>query len=193
MTEPSKKPFGERLRDVINPALDDDRRSDIQKKILDDAFAKVTDYFEDAMEAKFSHFFNHVARAEAKNPRSKNPLIIDALTATKEDGEPKYSPIMRLPLPICTAYTTFSADDIKDLPSYIRLHEKARDMDVSLKVTNLTADESKSPSGFQMPAVLIIDATKTYAEGAMENSMLYPNLKPKKAEFDGKSRGQFDL
>ena len=48
----------------------------------------------------------------------------------------------------------------------------------------MTADESRSVSGFSLPAILLIDASKTYNEGALEGANLYPNLPPKRVAFD---------
>lgn len=188
-----KKSLGENIRDLINPALEDQRRQDIQNGFLNDMLEQIVENFEMAMEQKFRAFFNHVAARSEKVPQIKTPMVLEAITkANPQTGETKYSPILRIPLPISTSFTAYSADDVKELPNYIRLHEKARDMDVAIKLLNLTADESKA-SPYSLPPLLIIDGSKSYNDGAAENMHLYPDLPEKKAPFDKSSGQEFKL
>ena len=183
-----KVPVGKSIRDLINPALEDERRSQIQLKILDNAFNQFADNIPMIFEREFSAFFNHVAKRSADKPNTKNPMIITALTTAKgEDGDSPYAPKKSLLIPISTNFTTFSADEIKELPGYIRLHTVARDMDVALKVSGLLADDKGQQT------VLTIDASKTYEEGAFENPQMYPQLPLPKVEFDKKGGQQFNL
>ena len=78
--EKEKKPLGDSIRDLINPALDDPRRVALQAKHLDAIFERLAVQLPAILERDFSNFFNHVARASRDNPEVKNPIIIDALT-----------------------------------------------------------------------------------------------------------------
>ncbi len=189
MSEP-KKTLGDSIRDFMTPALEDTRRSEIQNDILNEIFEEIADGFEEHLRAKFEAVAKMVDSKSAKRPSMRSPLILEQLTKVNPmTGEPLWSPIIRRPLPLSTAFTLYSADDVKDQPGYIRLHEKAREIDVAVKVIGLTADESKASSGFAIPPILVIDASKTYDEGAIESSNLYPNLPPRKVEFN-KSEGR---
>jgi len=194
MGVPEKKPLGQSIRELINPALEDQRKPVIQNDRLDKAFSEIAESIEPALEHAFQHFFNAVARTAERSPDHKHPMIIDALTVTKgEEGNSKYSPIIRLPLPISTTFTAYTADEVREMPGYIKLHEKARELDVALRIVGLTADEAKGSAVFALPPILMIDASKSYEEGAAENSALYPNLPPQKAAFDGRSSKSFDM
>lgn len=175
---PRKKPLGNRIRDLINPALEDDRCKQIQLDILDRYFQQVVIQFPGIMEKQFKLIFN---QASSLPSQDKNPFVVSKLTSVdSRTGETPYSPIMPLGVQICPDFTSFSADDIKALPAYINLHEVARAENVAIKLVGLTADEVKS--GLQ--ARLIIDGSKTYEQGAMENALLYPNLPPLPPAFD---------
>ena len=184
-----KKPLGDRIRDLINPALEDERKHKIQLKILDEAFEKLAVAFPKIMKEKFSDIFNEASGMS--NPEAKNIFLIKALTEAP-NGRPKYSPTLPLNVPIETAFTKFSADDINGLPGYIKLHLAARAANVAIKVVNLTADEARGGS----PA-LIFDGSKTYEQGAMENYRLYPDLPeiapPPPTSFDRRGPGHYDL
>jgi hypothetical protein len=146
------------------------------------------------MEQRFRAFFNNVAARSEKRPELKELLILDGLVKINpQTGEPKYSPILSIPFPIVTRFTDYSAEDIRELPNYIRLHEKARDMDIAIKLVNITADESKASGHAGGPAMLILDATKSYDDGAAENMHLYPHLPEKKTPFDKSSGQSFKL
>jgi hypothetical protein len=182
---PEKKPLGDRIRDLINPALEDERRNDIQLKILDGIFLDILQLFPKLMEQGYSDIFNEAARKN--NPADQNSFIIKNITTGSKERK-SYSPTLHLGLPIATSFTSFSAEDIKVLPGYIRLHEAARTHNVALKIRGLTADEAKGDS----PA-LIIDGMKTYLQGAMD-CKLYPDLpEVPPATFDGKAPGSFRL
>jgi hypothetical protein len=182
-----KKPLGQSIRDLIEPALDDPRRNELQLQKLDHIFNQLAQVVPRALEQEFNNFARYVENASERNPEVKHPMIIDALTAGGDQG---YSPIKKFGLPISTEFTDFAANDIKELPNYIKLHEVARDLDVALKLLGVTADEAKG--GFSQ-AILVVDGSKTYAEGALENSTLYPNLPPKPQSFDRKSGKEFKM
>lgn len=187
-----KPPVGQRIRAMIEPALEDPRRDEIQLKKLDDIFNKVAAAVPRIVEAEFNDFSYQVEAETQRKPDNRNPMIIDALTSVGPQGEALYSPIKKIGLPISTNFTAFAAADIKELPGYIKLHETARDMDVSLKLLGVTAEETKGASGYGLPAVLIVDASKSYEDGALENSHLYPDLPPRKVDF-GRRGGDFNL
>ncbi len=189
--EPPKQALGKNIRDLINPALDDDRRMDIQKKSLDRAFAMYLPFIPQKLEQDFKKIFNHVAKIEEKKPEAKNPVIIDALTSAANEDGGLYNPILKLPLQIATGFTEFTAADINNLPSYIKLHEIARELDVAVSIRGLLAEDVKSSGGL-LPPILIIDASKSYEQGAIGNT-LYPNLPEPKAKFDPKQGKSFDL
>jgi hypothetical protein len=188
--EDDHRPLGQRLRDLINPALEDERAKPVQAEIVSNVFSQIADNVPFMFEREFSKFFNHVATKSEKKPQIKNPMIVTALTqvANPQEGEAAFYPIKKLQLPVSTAFTTFTADEIREMPGWVKLHEVCRDMDISIKIMALTQDESK---GSLLPPLLILDASKSYNEGAIENSQFYPNLKEKPAEFDKKGGQEF--
>jgi hypothetical protein len=186
--KPEKQPLGDKIRDLINPALADERAPEIQLKILDKNFDAIAKQFLEIMEDRLSDTFNDAARFN--DPKIKNEFIITSLTFAPK-GQPKYSPALALPLMISTAFTNFTAEEVNKLEGYIKLHMVAREENVALKLVNLLGEESKG-SGNHQP-VLIIDGSKTYEQGAAENYQLYPNLPPQVVKFDSKKPGSFDL
>lgn len=192
MSEEEKKiPVGERIRAMLEPALEDPRRDQIQLGKLDEIFNAVATRLPKIFENDFVKFNTAVENETRRKPENRNPMIIDAITSLGPDGEPLYSPIKKLGLPISTTFTQFAATDVNNLPGYIRLHEAARDMDVALKLIGVTAEEAKS-SGLGGQAILIVDGSKSYDDGALENAMLSPQLPPRKVDF-GKRDKDFDL
>lgn len=194
MSYNEKKPAGENLRDLVNPAFDDERRENLQADILNKAFDTISDSFEAPLTHKIRVFFNYVAQQTEKKPKTKTPMVLEALTRIDPmTGQPAFSPIMILPIPVVAPMAGFTADTVKSLPGYIKLHEKARDLDVSIRIHGLLSDEVRGNiSSYLNPPLLIIDATKSYEEGALENGNLYPDLPEKKQEFkrEGKGRDQ---
>lgn len=184
--ETPKAPLGQRLRDLINPALEDERAKPLQSEIVSNLFGQIADNVPKMFEKELTHFFNHVSSAPEKK---KTPIIVNALTVAQgQEGEPAFNPIKKLQLPVSTSFTSFSAEDIRDMPGWIKLHEVCRDMDIAVKLMALTTEESK---GSMMPPLLILDASKSYNEGALENAQLYPQLKDKPVEFNKKSGQEF--
>lgn len=181
-----KKPLGQSIRDMIEPALDDPRRQEIQLKQLDHIFNQLTQAIPTTLEQEFNQFSRYVQNAAERNPEVKHPMIIDALTVAGQG----YSPIKKFGLPINTDFTDFSAQDIKELPHYISLHEVARELDVALKLSGITGDETRG--GMSQP-VLVVDGSKSYDQGAMENAQMYPNLPPPPKDFDRKSGKEFKM
>lgn len=186
--QPSKSnlPLGDKLRNLIQPALDDSRRQTVQLQKLDEIFEELAKKLEHIVTDSIGNVFNEAARMERNGgDAARNMYMINQLTDHK--GLSTYLPLR---LPINTTFLEFSPQDIKDLPNYIALHEKARELNIALKLMNVTMDETKSPNGAQ-PAVLAIDLSKSYEEGAMENASLYPQLPPKKVEFDRRTGNGF--
>lgn len=179
-------PLGDRLRALIEPALEDSRRQQTQLDALDKIFAGLAPRFEALLNRTLGSIFNQAAAAERNDGEAgRNMFMIDRMT--DHEG---LSPVVRMNLPINTGFLELSPQEITNLPGYIALHEKARELNVALKLINVTADETKSPHGPQ-PAMLLVDLTKTYNEGAMENASLYPQLPEAKARFDKTSKGDF--
>jgi hypothetical protein len=192
MSEENKKiPVGDRIRAVIEPALDDPRRDQIQLNKLDEIFNAVATRLPEILGNDFDRFNAAVEAETRRKPDSRNPMVIDALTSLGPDGAPLYSPIKKIGLPISTTFTQFAATDVNNLPGYIRLHETARDMNVALKLIGVTAEESKG-SGLGGQAILVVDGSRSYEDGALENAMLSPQLPPRKVDF-GKRSNDFDL
>ncbi|MDY0008242.1 MAG: hypothetical protein RBS08_00920 [Bdellovibrionales bacterium] len=194
MSEENKKPesVGARIRALIEPALEDPRRPELQLKKLDEIFNAMAPRLPKIMEGEINNFENAVKAETDRKPENRNPMIIDALTQIGPNGESLYSPIKKFGLPISTTFTEFAAADINELPGYIKLHEAARELDVSLKLIGVTAEETKGSGGLGMPAVLIVDGSKSYTDGALEGARLYPNLPPRKVDF-GRRGNDFDL
>ncbi len=190
--ETPQKPLGQRLRDLIQPALDDERRKPIQAEIASNYFAKLADALPQILEQELTPFFNHAAKVPDKK---RNPMIVTALTAVSPQGmmgmgedESALNPIKKIPVKISTAFTDFTAEDIREMPGWIKLHEVCRDLDISIKLMAMTQEESK---GSLLPPLLIIDASRSYTDGAIENAQFYPQLKDKPQQFDKKSGQEF--
>lgn len=187
-----QKPLGERIRNLIEPALDDPRREQVQHDLVNAAFQSIADQLEMRLERTFTNIFNQASAVEKRSPDMKNVFIVQQLTEVNpQTGEAKFSPVVRLAVPVATAYLELSPLDIKEMPGYIALHEKARELDVSLRLVNMTAEDGKSPSPYPQQAILVIDASKSYDAGALENATLYPNLPPKPVKFNPKAGDQF--
>lgn len=190
--EEKKQPVGERIRAMIEPALDDPRRPELQLQKLDEIFNTIAARIPKILENDFERFDRAVQAETNRKPENRHPMIIDALTSLGPDGEPLYNPIKKLGLPISTTFTSYAAADINELPGYVKLHEAAREMNVALKLLGVTAEEAKAGGGYGLPAVLVVDGSKSYEEGALENGNLYPNLPPRRVEF-GRRGNDFDL
>jgi hypothetical protein len=180
-----KKPIGQSIRDLINPALEDDRCQKIQLDIVDRAFDAIADAFPEILEKSYRDFFNEVSNVAKRDEKKVNPFIITSITHAPQ-GKPRYSPIMQLSLQVTTQFTNFSADEIKELPGYIKLHMAAREQDVALKVNGLLGEDKGQQT------YLTIDGSKSYNQGAIENYLLYPNLPEEPAAFNKKG-GSFDI
>lgn len=190
MTEEDNRPLGRKIRDLINPALNDPRKHALQLDMLDKIFDQLADLMPRLLDKEYRSIFNHVAARTKDKPELAAPIIINAVTAAAqgEDADSPYSPTRRFAIPVSTAFTSFTPEDIKNLPGYIRLHEAARDMDVGISVTGLTAEEAG-----RMNPMLTVNAMKTYEEGAFENYEMYPVLPPRKAAFDKGGSREFNL
>ena len=163
----NNKPVGDSIREIINPALNDERKQAIQLDILDHIFSNTAQRFPDFVGENLMGLFNKVSHLK-DDPAALNARVINLLTQTDGQGRPQYSPIITLGLPIVTDFTT---NDIRELPGYIKLHEAARAANVAISVTGLLKEEKGGP-----PPRVTINCGKTYEQGAMENSAMYPNL-----------------
>ena len=90
MSDEQKKPVGDRIRALIEPALDDPRRPELQLKKLDEIFNMVSASMPRMLEQDFAQFEHHVERETGRKPENRNPLIIDSLTQVGRDGEALY-------------------------------------------------------------------------------------------------------
>lgn len=189
--EEDKRPLGQKIRDFINPALADQRKNALQLDMLDKIFTQMADLMPKIFDKEFKSIFNHVSSRTKDKPELVAPIIINAITAAaqNEDADSPYSPTRRFQIPISTAFTSFTPEEIKNLPGYQKLHEAARDMDVALKVSGLTGEEAERGG----TPILSVNAMKTYEEGAFENYEMYPVLPPKKVDFDKGSSKDFNL
>jgi hypothetical protein len=191
--ETPEKPLGQRLRDLIQPALDDERRKPIQAEIASNYFAQLADALPRHLEQELTPFFNHAAKVPEKK---RNPMIVTALTAVQPQGmmggedDSALSPIKKIPVKISTGFTDFTPEEIREMPGWIKLHEVCRDLDISIKIMAMTAEESK---GSLLPPLLIIDMSKSYTDGAIENSQFYPQLPDKPAQFNKKNGQEFNF
>ena len=164
-----KKPVGESIRDLINPALEDDRKPKIQLDILDKIFENTAGDMSEILANNLSRLFNRLSGTQSED---KNPQIITLLTMVDSQGNPLYSPILRLRIPVCVDFAEFTPAALCELPGYIKLHMAARDEDVAVSVTGLTTDDVRKGG----PVFLTLDCSKTYEQGAVENPHLYPQL-----------------
>jgi hypothetical protein len=186
-------PLGQRLRDLIQPALDDERRKPIQAEIASNFFSQVADVLPRSLESELTPFFNHAAKVPEKK---RNPMIVTALTAVSPQGmmggddDAALSPVKKIPVKISTAFTDFTAQEVCEMPGWVKLHEVCRDLDISIKLMAMTQEESK---GSMMPPLLIIDVSKSYTDGALENAQFYPQLPEKPAQFNKKSGQEFNF
>lgn len=164
---------GSRLRDIINPALEDSRKKQIQLELLDNFFEHIAEQIPGGVEGSLRKIFNKASRLPEED---RNAFIIEQMTLTDQMGNPYYTPVIPFGLPVTTGFTEYTAMDIKELPGYIRLHEAARDADVAVSLKYLLADEVKIFGGMGPPPRVVIDASKSYEEGAVENGDIYPQL-----------------
>ena len=171
-----KKPLGDSIRDIINPALEDPRCAPIQLEILNDAFGRVIHPVQGAIEQNaraIQSIFNS-ASSSLGGIEKVNPFIIRVMTETDPfTGGVGYSPVMAAQLPLSTAFTKFSAEDVKALPNYIKLHEIARAENVALSLVGVVSDDMGG--GGQQP-LLVVNCAKTYEEGQMAHGEIYPDL-----------------
>jgi hypothetical protein len=168
---------GDSIRDIINPALADTRKEKLQLDVLDKIFANTAQDFPDIVAQNLSDLFNGISFLRDED--DKNRILIEKMTLAGIRGA--YSPIIKLQLPVAVDFAAFAADDICKLPGYIKFHEAARFANVAVKVNGLLQDEAQ---GGGPPPHIVIDASKTYEQGAMENARLYPNLPDRKAAND---------
>jgi hypothetical protein len=180
------KPSGDSIRDIINPALNDERGRARQLEILDDIFSDMAAALPQTVSGNLRKIFNQISRLPEDQ---KNIRVMELMTEVDPmSGAPRYSPVIPQRLPLSTAFTDFSTEDIRNLPGYIKLHMAAREENVALRLLYITADETKAQRGLGPGPVLVIDASKSYEEGAVENGYLYPNLPPKASEVRETSR-----
>lgn len=180
------RPLGQRIRSFLEPALEDPRRSPKQLEMLSNIFNSYAAVLPQKLEEEFTNFSSFVdaaSRAQDEGegrPETRNPTIIHGITnINPRTGEPDYTPIRKFGLPIYTGFTDFSMSQILELPGYINLHVAAREADVALKILGLTVDETKA-SSYGVPAMVIIDGSKSYEEGLEENPGMYPDLPERK-------------
>lgn len=183
---PTKQPLGDRLRNLIQPALEDSRRHSTQLNMLDKIFDQIALNLESICNRSLGNVFNQAAAVENNNgPEARNLFVIRQLTEVEG-----LDPLVRLGLPIATGFIEFSPRDITELAGYIKLHEKARELNIALKLINVTMDETKS-QGIPPQAILVVDISKSYDDGALENANLYPQLPPVAPAFDRRSGNGF--
>lgn len=170
-----KNPLGDRLRKIFEDARNDPKRTGIQLEIMNSCF--------DGLAKNLSFIIEKMTNDVDKLPQEarNTGVIIKSL-----QGEIK--PRIPIPLPIDTTLTDFTAEQICDLPSYIRLHETARRLNVALKLVGVI----KEPYGdddIQRPCALIVDVSKEYEQG---RDNLYPVLPPLPPSL-GRKPGSYDL
>ncbi len=109
-------PLGRKIRDLVNTALKDSRKEQIQLDLLDKAFGQVTIVLRKTLEKDFSQLDRHVKSRAADNPDKAALIIITAVTtsAPNEEVDSPYSPVRRIQIPVSTAFTEFSAQQIRD-------------------------------------------------------------------------------
>lgn len=164
----NRETTGESIRDVINPALSDDRKQKFQLDMLDKVFESWAEDLPFILQDNLRNLFNHLSDRDTEE--QQNAKLIVLLT------KGQYSPQMDFKIPMAgLLYTDFSPQDICSLPGYIKLHQAALEHDVALRLTGLTGEEVRATRGHQ-PAFLTIDAGKSYDQGASENSALTPQL-----------------
>jgi hypothetical protein len=187
----SQQPLGRKIRELMNAALRDDRRSRIQLDLLDKAFGDVAAALPRLLDKEFTQFERHVRSNSKDAPERAAPIVITAVTATEpgqtEESKILYSPARRFKLPVSNSFADFIAQEIRELPNYKKLHEVARELDVALSLGGLVEGDETHGKGI---AYVGIDAMKSYDQGA---DFLYPELPPRKVPFDKKSSRGFDL
>lgn len=182
--ENKKKSLGERAREIIRPALEDDRRRNLQLELLSDAFNDAAKIVERVLKEEFDHFAQYLQQVPDSE---RNLTVIEAMTTVNpRTGEPNFAPAKKMPIMVCSEFADYSAMDVRDLPGFIKFHEKMRDLDVAVKIMGLIGDDKKMTQGRVIAA---FDLSKSYNEGAMDNPELYPNLPPPSQ----KKSGDFNL
>ena len=181
-------PLGKKIRDLVNGALKDNRKEQIQLDLLDKAFAQITIVLPKVLDKDFKQLDRHVRNRAADDEAKANLIIITAITtaAPNEEVDSPYSPVRRIQIPVSTSFTEFTAQQIRDLPNYIKMHEMAREFDIAISVGGLV-DGDEGRGGQPMVSV---NAMKTYDQGA---DFMYPILPPRKVKFDKDSSKDFTL
>lgn len=175
-----KKPVGDSIRDLVNAAMEDERRHQVQLDLLDESFKRIASQIPRVMQQELTQVFNMLSRQPQEE---RNLILIEMLTTGQ------YHPVKQLQIQIETSYTQFSVEDIKALPGYIKMHEEARAANIAINLVGLTTEDSRGG-----PALLVFDGTKSYEDGAAEHSMLYPDLPPPpRKDFKGSGPKSFDL
>lgn len=181
-------PLGKKIRDLVNGALKDTRKEQIQLDLLDKAFGQVTIVLEKVLNKDFAQLDRHVKARAPDNPDKAALIIITAVTtaAATEEVDSPYSPVRRIQIPISTTFTEFAAQQIRELPNYKKMHEMARNLDIAISISGLV-DGEEGRGGQPMVSV---NAMKTYDQGA---DSMYPDLPPRKVKFDKGASQDFTL
>lgn len=146
-TPENEIPLGQKIRDRVNAALADTRRDKIQLELLDKAFEDISKLVPQLFNKEFQQLERHIKIAAPNNPEKEALIIITAVTTTakNDDIDSPYSPIRTIRVPVSTSFTQFTAQQIRELPGYIKLHEAARELDVALNLGGLMdGDEGRS-------------------------------------------------
>lgn len=187
--DPNRAPLGDSIRDMINPALEDRRCHQLMLDQISGFFDSLAAILPQALEEGYATLFNRIVRARAQE--QKNEMVIRAIAfRDPATGKTEYSPEVVEMIPVATDYTNFSADEIRELPGYIRLHEVARDENIAINLQGLIGKDGEKTGG---RAIVIIDAMKSYNDGVIEHYAIYPHLPPKKEKFNPRTAEGLDL
>jgi hypothetical protein len=171
--KPPQEPLGKRIRDVVDGALSCEQRRDVQIQMLDQVFFELSMVLPKRMESELKDLFKMLSMVRA---REQKPATVEALTIPPPDG---YSPIKKFGLGFSNMFTEFTIDDFINLPGYIELHKVARQMDISINIMNVTAEEAKSGNPlFPSAAMLVANGLESYEDGWYKYRAIYPKLPP---------------
>jgi hypothetical protein len=183
-------PIGPKFRKLREDvfSMDETVRRKSQLERLDSILEGVLMSFQLDWEQGLKSVFN--AASAKKDPTERNKIAFEKLLGPASAKEEAVKTTLALKLPIDESYLLdTTAEDIRNLDSLRKIHQRASAHDYAVKVVGLTAEENAGGHG---QALIIFDALKSYEEGREENAEFYPDLgeytpmlKPKPATVIG--------
>lgn len=160
----NQRSAGEIARELVEAAMEHEKRHEIQRNIL-------------------SGIFNSLAK-EAEKLESQLPMLFNQLSMMPEGQKleqviadltvGRFPTVVQMKIGISTQFTDFNLEDIKEMPGWIKIHEMARKLDVAVRLVGVTKEDAGGDGGGPMPHVAF-DILKPYDQSDLSSS---PDLPP---------------